>query len=163
MNSNKKFLAAGVIFTVMAHCGTAQADTSCWSPAELRAYDVTMQTLMEAHVTADCDGIDGSGGSLRAEFAKFLSRNGEKLDADRAALTGYYKRAYGADWEMPLRQSLDREESRVNIQVQQNATPQFCAGAAKALTGLADQTWESFLDDASRQGWHEKAGLPKCE
>ncbi len=140
----------------------AKADSSCWSAAELKAYDITMQTLMLAHVASDCDAVSPGDASLRARLATFLGQNGAHLDADRAALGQYFRRAYGEDWETPMQSSLKREETRVNLQVKQSATPEFCTGAADALKALTDESWDTFIADAQARQWHQKAGLPQC-
>jgi hypothetical protein len=141
----------------------ARAESSCWSRAELQAYDITMQTLMLAHVAADCDAAAKADPPLRTRLSQFLGQNGKALDADRQALSQYFHRAYVDDWEVPLQNSLDREEKRVGIQVKQNATPEFCEGASKALQDLGSQSWDQFVQAAKAADWHDKAGLPACQ
>ncbi len=158
----KTVLGLCVGVAVMGAAQSASADSSCWSPAEVRAYDITMHTLMLAHVAAACDATAKADPPLRARLATFLSENGKQLDTDREALTQYFRRAYGDDWQAPLQSSLDREDKRVTEQVKQSATPSFCEGAADALEGLSEESWDQFVTDATEQGWDQKAGLPKC-
>jgi hypothetical protein len=119
-----------------------------------------METLLLAHESADCEASGAS--TLRGEFATFLGRFEPQLDADREALSQYFRRAYGDDWETPLNKMMSREGDRVGRQVKQMQSPQFCTEAAATLGKLAGYSWNDFVGLAQTQEWHEKAEFPAC-
>jgi hypothetical protein len=151
--------AVSLILSIFA-VTPAHADSSCWQAGELKAYDITMETLLLAHESADCEAPGAS--TLRGEFATFLGRFEPQLDADRTALAQYFQRAYGDDWETPLNKMMSREGDRVGKQVKQMQSPQFCDGAAAALGKLGGYAWDDFVGLAQTQEWHEKAEFPAC-
>ena len=140
--------------------GSAHADSSCWQAGELKAYDITMQTLMLAHESADCEAPGST--ALRADFATFLGRFEPQLDSDRQALSQYFRRAYGDDSETPLNKMLSREGDRVGRQVKNMQSPAFCQTAAAVIGQLANLSWDDFVGQAEAQEWHEKAEFPAC-
>ena len=143
-------------------------DAACWRRPELKAYDITMQTLMLAHVAAACDektyqdrGED-SPASLKERLQSFLAAHEGEMSRDRAPLSDYYRRAYGDDWQEPFQKSLAREDQRVADRISKTSSPQFCTGAGGALGAIATGSWQNFETAATSAGWHDKAGFPEC-
>ena len=154
--------------TVMVLCGlmmplAAQADSACWQKPELTAYDITMHTLLMAHIAAACDPVIKSDPPLKTQLGTFLSKNAAAMQAGRQPLNAYFQRAYGTDWEMPLKQSLAREDKRVTDKVGQNVTPESCADGAGLIGGLSNASWDSYVADAVAHGWDQQAGFPACK
>jgi hypothetical protein len=161
---NKK-IASGMAAVSIVAClaAPARADDACWQPSEIKAYDITMQTLMLAHVAAACDGLAQSDPTLKAQLGDFLAKNQQSMEADRGHLGDFFKRAYGDDWQTPMQKSLDRENVRVTAQVTHNVSPESCAGATQLIHALSTASWQDFVADAATQHWAEKAGLPACQ
>jgi hypothetical protein len=153
----------GILVSLAVMAGPALADPSCWQAPELKAYDLTMQTLMMAHVAAACDGVVKADPPLKAQFGAFLGKYGQQMQTDRAALAGYYQRAYGTDWQGPMQKSLDREDGRVTVQVNKAVSPDTCSGAVQLIGALGSANWQDFVTDAESQHWHERAGFPACQ
>jgi hypothetical protein len=161
---NKKIAhRIGVISLLVCMGGTARADDACWQPAEITAYNITMQTLMIAHVAAACDGVVQANPPLKAQLSDFLSKNQQTMEADRSHLADFFKRAYGPDWQMPMKASLDRENTRVTTMVSKNISADSCAGATQLIHALNNASWQDFVNDAAGQHWADKAGLPACQ
>ncbi len=160
---NKK-LPLVLFLSVLSTAAPARAaDESCWKSAEVTAYNITMQTLMIAHVAAACDSVVPSTPSLKTRFSDFITKNGPAMESDRGHLSDYFKRAYGDDYQTPMQKSLDRENTRIEAKVAQNVSAQSCAGGAQLINALAAATWPDFVQDADGQRWADKAGLPACQ
>jgi hypothetical protein len=153
----------GILVSLALVSGHVHADSSCWQAPELKAYDLTMQTLMLAHVAATCDGMVKADPTLKTQFGAFLGKYQQQMTADRQPLSDYYQRAYGADWEGPMQKSLAREDKRVSQQVTTAATAKTCGDASQLIQGLAAAQWQDYLNDAEAQHWHERAGFPACQ
>jgi hypothetical protein len=141
----------------------ANADQSCWRPDELKAYDITMQTLMLAEDASSCDATVKANPPLRADVANFLGKHGQDLDTARQPLIAYYKRAYGEDWQTPSQKWEGREAARVAAEVKQSAGPQFCTAVAQSIEALGTANWSAFVAQAQQTAWHEQAGFVPCK